>query len=181
MHKMLCIPKTQQASLVQSTPTPIQQKRREVLADFDLAKNAPIDSSLLSTSQFFVPTPFLKVTLNFTSNWYHQQVCLWEKKIWISIFCAVSIDCHLWIKLQTHVFLKRGTLQVRRQLSPQLIKVQWRHCPAIGFVHAGQVRCCLLLVGAGMGGKVKMLKKSLQKRMGVSMLIQLHSLPCNIR
>ena len=58
---------TQQASLVQSSPTPLQQKRREALADFGLAKDAPIDTSLLSTSQFFVPAPFLKVILNFTN------------------------------------------------------------------------------------------------------------------
>lgn len=81
------------------------------------SKRCPIDTSLLSTSQSFMSAPFLKVILNFT-NWYNERVCLWEEKILVSVFCAVSVDHHLWIKLQNHTYLRKGTQQVRRQLSP---------------------------------------------------------------
>lgn len=98
------------------------------------------------------------------------------------MFCAASIDYHPWIKLQTHTCLRRGTQQVRRELSPELINTQSRHCPALGFVHAGQVAHWLLWVGAGMGEEGKMLKKKgFAKENGSSLLIHLHSPPCNVR
>lgn len=84
------------------------------------SKGCLIDTSPLSTSQSFMSAPFPKVILNFT-NWYNEQVCLWEEKILIPVFCAVSVDRHLWIKLLNHTYLRKGTQQVRRQLSPQLI------------------------------------------------------------
>lgn len=74
-----------QANLAQSTPTSVQQNRSEAPADFALARDASMDTALLSMPQFFVPTPFLKVTLKFTDI---INMSVYRKKILVSIFCA---------------------------------------------------------------------------------------------
>jgi len=65
----------------------------------------------------------------------------------------------------------------RRELSPQLITMQSRHCPAIGFVRAGQVRCWLVLAGEGMGGEGKYLKKKEVAKENRSFLVNAPSPP----